>query len=375
MVRFFKLSRRARRWVSGGLVVLALVLVCGCRNLSFYGQAIRGEYQMLAHRNPVDKLVTNSNTDAKLKEKLSTLLAMLSYASNDLRLPVDNQYHHYVDLHRPYAVWNVEAAPEFSLEKKSWWYPFVGSLDYRGYFSQEGAEKYAAWLRKKDLDVYVGGVEAYSTLGWFKDPALNTFIFEPEADLAEILFHELGHQRLFVSGDTDFNEAFATTVGQEGAKRWLRSRKDQAGLDAYLAELRRHDQFVEIVARCTRQLEKLYGDVRTPDGKLKAGSRETVSVEELRRQKQAILEKLQEDYRALKAQWNGSNDYDGWFALPINNAQLNSISTYYDLVPAFERMLKDNNDDLEKFYRAAERLSKEPREKRHLVLRSLLAPG
>ena len=104
---------------------------------------------------------------------------------------------------------------------------------------------------------------AYSTLGWFKDPVLNTFIFDPEPDLAETLFHELGHQRVFASGDTDFNEAFATTVGQEGARRWLRAKGDQAALEKYLAELRRTAQFARLVMNTRERLETLYGDERT----------------------------------------------------------------------------------------------------------------
>ncbi len=173
-------------------------------------------------------------------------------------------------MHRPFVVWNVEAAPEFSLEPKSWWYPLVGSLEYRGYFSKQGAQKYGAWLQAKGYDVYVGGVTAYSTLGWFKDPLLNTFIFDPEPDLAETLFHELGHQRVFASGDTDFNEAFATTVGQEGARRWLRAKGDQVALEKYLAELRRTVQFARLIMDTRERLVMLYGDERTEGGQVKA---------------------------------------------------------------------------------------------------------
>ena len=145
------------------------------------------------------------------------------FADRDLKLPVNGHYRKYVDVHRTFVVWNVEAAPEFSMEPKSWWYPLVGSLEYRGYFAESNARGYAARLKKKGYDVYVAGTTAYSTLGWFKDPILNTFVFQPEGELAETIFHEQGHQRVFAGGDTNFNEAFATTVGQEGARRWLRA--------------------------------------------------------------------------------------------------------------------------------------------------------
>jgi len=274
-------------------------------------------------------------------------------------------------LHRPFVVWNVEAAREFSLEPKTWWYPMVGSLAYRGYFSKEGARRYAERFRKSGYDVFVGGVEAYSTLGWFKDPLLNTFIFNPDAELAETLFHELAHQQVFARGDTDFNEAFATTVGQEGARRWLRSKRSAADYAAYAAQLERTRQFVHLIMGARLKLEQLYGDTRDEDGKIKAAKKPPRSSEEMRRGKQQIMAQLQEDYKMVKAQWGGDGEYDDWFARPLNNAQLNSVAAYYDLVPAFERLLQINNGDLEKFYEAAEQLAKLSKKDRQQQLREL----
>jgi predicted aminopeptidase len=295
-----------------------------------------------------------------------------AFAAKDLRLPVDGHYEKYADVHRPFVVWNVEAAPEFSLEPKTWWYPLVGSLEYRGYFSEQAARNYAARLQKQRYDVYVGGVTAYSTLGWFKDPILNTFIFDPEPDLAETLFHELGHQRVFASGDTDFNEAFATTVGQEGARRWLRANGDTSACEKYLAELRRTREFANLIMATRERLKTLYEDERTAEGNLKAVKKKrAVPPEQLREQKQQLLNRLQQEYTQLKAQWGGNTTYDDWFAAPVNNAQLNSVAAYYDLVPAFERLLKQNGGDLEKFYEAADRLAREPKTERDRWLRTL----
>jgi predicted aminopeptidase len=295
-----------------------------------------------------------------------------SFAEKDLKLSVDGHYQKYVDVHRPFVVWNVEAALEFSLEPKTWWYPFAGSLEYRGYFSEQGARGYAARLQKQGYDVYVGGVEAYSTLGWFKDPVLNTFISNPESDLAETIFHELGHQRVFASGDTDFNEAFATTVGQEGARRWLRAKGDRAACEKYLAELRRTRQFARLIADTRERLEVLYGDVQTPQGQVKAARKPgALAPQQLRQRKQEALDRLRQEYAQLKAQWGGAADYDDWFARPVNNAQLNSVAAYYDLVPGFERLLELNGGDLEKFYQAADRLAREPKTGRQQKLRTL----
>jgi predicted aminopeptidase len=363
---------RPRKWLAGLLLLVVILAVSGCKTVSFYAQAAKGEYQLLAHSESVGKLEASAETSAKLKARLELVQTLRDFASNHLSLPVDGHYLKYVDVHRPYAVWNVEAAPEFSMAPRTWWYPFVGSLEYRGYFSEKGARSYGQYLQKEGYDVFVGGAEAYSTLGWFKDPLLNTFIFFSDADLAELLFHELGHQRVFAHGDTDFNEAFATTVGQEGARRWLRSRGDTNAYNAYVEELQRTREFAALIMRTRARLEALYGDERTKDGKIKATDKNRqVDPQELRRQKEELIEKLRQEYATLKAQWGGNKEYDGWFADPINNAQLNSVAAYYDLVPGFEHLLEQNDGDLGKFYEAAERLSKVPKPERQERLRSL----
>jgi predicted aminopeptidase len=354
------------------LLLVTVLGVSGCHTLAFYGQAAKGQYQIFAHQQSIEKLMAAADTPKQLKERFELLRDLRAFASTDLKLPIDSHYRKYVDVHRPFVVWNVEAAPELSMEPKTWWYPLLGSLEYRGYFSKAGATNYAAYLRRQGFDVSVGGVGAYSTLGWFKDHVLNTFIFEENADLAEIIFHELGHQRLFARGDTDFNEAFATTVGQEGARRWLKARSNLAGLNQYSAHLERLDQFVHLVMSTRARLEALYGDERTEDGRVKAAkSTNPASRDELRKRKDQILREMQAEYTRLKANWGGDTEYDGWFAHQINNAQLNSVAAYYDFVPAFEQILAANGGDLEKFYKAAERLSKKPKPERHEQLRIL----
>jgi len=354
------------------MLVSAVVAVSGCRTLGFYAQALKGQYQIVAHQERIDRLVADSKTPERLKARLKFLEELRSFAKKELKLPVDGHYQKYADVHRPYVVWNVEAAPELSTKPKTWWYPLVGSLEYRGYFSKSGATNYAGYLRRKGYDVYVGAVQAYSTLGWFKDPVLNTFIFEPDAELAEIIFHELGHQRVFAHGDTDFNEAFATTVGQEGARRWLMAKGDKAALGEYLASLRRNDQFVHLVMKAHARLEALYGDTRTEDGKVKSTDRKrAVTVETLRRGKEKVFEDLKHDLASLKVQWGGNDEYDGWLDRQLNNADLNSVAAYYDLVPGFERLLALNGNDLEKFYSAADRLAHMPKKERKEWLKTL----
>jgi predicted aminopeptidase len=356
---------KTRRWIVVVALLLVVTAVCGCQTVSFYKQAIAGQYELFAHQESVDKLASAPDTPIPLRDKLRLVQELRQFAKQELKLPVDGHYQKYVDVHRQFVVWNVEAAPEFSLEPKSWWYPVVGRLDYRGYFSKKAAQKYSQYLRGKGYDVYLGGVEAYSTLGWFKDPLLNTFIFEPAPDLAEIIFHELGHQRVFARGDTDFNEAFATTVGQEGARRWLRARGDTNAYTIYTNELRHTDQFVHLVGATRARLLTLYGDRVTEEGKVKETKEKSIPPDHLRIEKERIMNELKEQFAKARTEWGSDTQYDDWFGHEVNNAQLNSVAAYYDLVPAFERLLASNGGDLEKFYEAAERLSKMPKKERH----------
>jgi predicted aminopeptidase len=370
MKRFFQ-SRRARKWLLLATLMVVVLAVSGCRTFKFYGQAIKGQYQIFAHQHPVEQLIADPKTPTRLKGQLELLEKLRAFAARELKLPVDGHYRKYVDVHRPFVVWNVQAAPQFSLEPKTWWYPLVGSLEYRGYFSEKGAQENARWLKARGYDVFVGSVEAYSTLGWFKDPVLNTFIYRDEPELAEVIFHELGHQRVFARGDTDFNEAFATVVGQEGARRWLQSEGNTNSYRDYLVALNRNMQFVHLIMDTRVRLEKVYGDQRDKEGKLKAAKAPPGTPEHLRAEKQKVFGELRQQYAQMKSEWDGFGGYDNWFARELNNAQLNTIANYYDYVPGFEQLLKLQDGDLEKFYKAVERLSKMSQDERHQWLRDL----
>lgn len=365
-----KIARRKKP-----LLVLSLAFivaaVSGCQTIGFYAQAMKGQYQIFAHQKLIDKVIADPQTPEKLRHQLQLIEQLRAFAKDQLKLPVDGHYRKYVDVHRPYVVWNVQAAPQFSLQPRTWWYPLVGSLEYRGYFSENGARHYAARIAKKGDDVYVDGVEAYSTLGWFKDPILNTFIDRSEPELAEVIFHELGHQRVFARGDTDFNEAYATTVGQEGARRWLRASGKTNLLERYEIALRRNDQFVHLIMSTREQLEKVYGDTLDKDGKVKAAKTPPLPPAELKQAKERVFAELRSRYQQLKTSWGGYAGYDEWFARELNNAQLNTIANYYDFLPAFERVLEMNSNDMEKFYVEVERLSKMSKDERHQWLRNL----
>ena len=352
---------RGRFWLLGLLGGLIVVGFSGCQSVSFYRQAVAGQYQILAHQTPIQKLIADTNTPrAPLRDKFTQVLKIREFAANELKLPADKSYLKYVDLRRHFVVWTVMIAPALSFEPKTWWFPVVGRASYRGYFSEKGALDYARRWNTNDWDVYVAGVETYSTLGWFHDPLLNTFIDEPVGDLAETIFHELGHRRLFVAGDTDFNEAFATTVALEGVRRWFAAINQPHEYERYrLAEVH-DDEFIKLVLDARGKLAALYATADFSDS--------------VKRQRKAeIIEELRHNYQKLKAGWGGINSYDGWFARPINNAQLNTISAYYDLVPAFEAILRQNGGDMEKFYNAVAKLGNMPMEQRHAELEKLLS--
>jgi predicted aminopeptidase len=344
------------------LCLFALVCFSGCQAAGFYGQAIAGQCQILAHEKSIAKLMADPATPPKLKAKFAQVLKIRRFAEQEMKLPADHSYLKYTDLHRPCVVWNVTVAPALSLEPKTWWFPVVGRADYRGYFNEPAARRYAGRWEKEGWDVDVGGVTAYSTLGWFRDPLLNTFIFEPEADLAELIFHELGHRRLYVNGDTDFNEAFATEVAAEGVRRWFAASTNAAACAEHEAAQARDRQFVRLVMNTRGELEAVYTNSHLTDtGKL--------------RRKEEIIASLRLKYGVAKKAWGGAADYDDWFAKPINNAKLNTISEYYELGPAFQALLRAQGGDMEKFYIAVAALAKLPLEQRHAALRQYLKGG
>jgi predicted aminopeptidase len=336
-------------------------VLTGCETCAYYRQAIVGQYRIVAARRPIDQVLADPQTPTNLSQKLRLVLQLREFAENALKLPANGHYLRYADVGRRYVVWNVHAAPACSLDQKSWWYPIVGRLEYRGYFLEQDAQHYANKLERRGLDVYVEGVEAYSTLGWFRDPVLNTFIHHDDAALAETLFHELAHQKVFVSGDTDFDEAFATAVGQEATRRWLRARGDLHALAAYLDAQRREVQFVQLVTTARQKLEALYTNSLCSEKGRRAGLLFPLACQDAKRQ---IIDGLRRDHGELKAQWGGFAGYDRWFEQPLNNAQLNTVATYYEWVPAFQRLLRDSGDDLERFYATVKALAKRPKKER-----------
>ncbi len=335
------------------LILFSVINLCamsGCLSIKYYGQAVYGQCKILTNRKSINKIIADKDTPKRLKERLSLVLDIRDYAIDELKLPGSKNYLTYVDLKQPYAIWNVFATPEFSLTPKKWCYPVVGCCAYRGYFSEQNALDYADTLEKQGYDVFVGGVTAYSTLGWFNDPVLNTFINFRDTKLAALIFHELAHNILYVSDHTAFNESFATAVEQEGIRRWMTAHNNPSAINDYMIDSQRHLQFIKLIMKYRKKLESLYS--------------KDLSLQQKREAKESTFRDLKDEYKVLKEKWEGYSGYDFWFHKKINNARMITVSTYYDLVPAFLKIMEVSGNDMEKFYIKCQELAKKPKEER-----------
>jgi predicted aminopeptidase len=316
-------------------------------------QAARGQYQVMHARQPIDKVIASEKTAPELRDRLTEVRAARDFASRALALPDNGSYRSYADLKRPYVVWNVVAAPEFSVSPKRWCFPIAGCVAYRGYFKEQKARTFADSLAKEGFDIYVGGVAAYSTLGKFKDPVLNTMLGYGNDELAAIIFHELSHQLIYVANDSEFNEAFATAVEEAGLERWLKDRGREADLGRYKARQSRQKEVIALFTEARKKLVSLYRQRIAPDA--------------MRERKHEIFKALDDQMAALEKRLGVRSSYRD-SEKGLNNAYLASIATYYDCVPGFERLLAGKEGDLPKFYEAVRELTKKSREQRHKLL-------
>lgn len=338
--------------------VLAASLLAGCANLTYYLQSVRGQLDIWSRQHDIEAVISQPDVAEPLRRKLQAVLAIREFASAELALPRNASYRSYANLQRTYAVWNVFATPEFSLQPRQWCFLFAGCVNYRGYFEKSDADEFAAGVRAEGYDVFVGGVPAYSLLGYFPDPVLNTFINYPTPHLARLIFHELAHQVVYVRDDSVFNESFAVAVEQEGSRRWLERYGSEADRTMYDQVTERRDGFLALFETHRGRLEALY--------------RTRLPPEAMRERKTAMFEDMRADYALLKARWGGFAGYDHWFARAPNNALLASVGIYTRRVPAFQALLEREGGDLERFYAAAKALARLSKPERIAALERLM---
>ena len=354
------MNNRLLHTMAMAMSIFPMALLSRCQSVDYYGQAIKGQYRILQNRQPINRIIDDPQTPPFLRKKLAYVLEVRRFARDALQLPVGDNFLTYVDLKRKFVAWNVFAAPVLSLVPKTWCYPLVGCAAYRGYFSQADARRYAEALSRQGYDVYVGGVSAYSTLGWFNDPILSNFMRLSDCRLAALIFHELAHRIFYVADDTTFNESFATTVEQEGLRRWQKVRDNTHPCRQYGEPQRRQHRFSQLILKYRHYLQRLYAT--------------NLPAAEKKVRKRRVFQQLRHEYEMLKKKHKQLAVYDHWMQQPLNNAQIISVAAYHDLVPAFENLLAALGGNLPAFYRTCRQLAEKPKKSRLKILNTYM-PG
>jgi predicted aminopeptidase len=343
----------ATRWI---VCMMVIAILGACADLRYYAHVTHGESALLLKRRSVSKVISDPATDPKLAARLKLSRQARQFASEQLDLPRNRSYTYYVSLHRAYVVWNVFATPRFSVEAVPQCFPIAGCVAYRGWFDEQKAKASAERLRAKGDDVYIGGVSAYSTLGWFADPILSSMMRWDDDELVGTIFHELAHQKIYAKGDTAFNESYAMFVEDEGLREWHRARGEPVGDD--------HDQvmddgFTKLVLDLRERLKKLYAS--------------GVGEQAMAEGKQREIEDFRKRYAAWRdANWPKDHRYDKWVAQPINNATLLPFGLYDQWKPAFAVLFKQAGGQWAPFFERVRALAKEPKAKREGLLRALM---
>ena len=344
-------------WLRRSVPMLAILLLSGCSSLSYYTQLASGQLALLRAREPVADVIADPQRDPTLRDRLLKSQQAREFASRQLHLPDNQSYRLFADIHRRYVVWNVFATGEFSLDPVTHCFPIAGCVAYRGYYDQNAARGEAALQKLDGKDVYVSGVEAYSTLGWFNDPIISSMMTWGDERLATLIFHELAHQRFYVKDDSEFNESYATFVEQEGTRQWRAAR----GMPPETAssETQRRDQLTQLVLATRDRLKALYA--------------EPLSADVMRQRKAAEFERLRHEYQQMRdSQWGGDKRFDSWVYAPMNNARLLPIGLYDQWTPAFAALFKQVKGDWPSFFNAVEKLGGLPQDERKAALEKLL---
>ncbi|MBQ4856127.1 aminopeptidase [Rhodanobacter sp. B2A1Ga4] len=338
------------------IAVAAVGLLLGaCGSLRYYAQAVHGQGELVVHRRAISQLLRDPATDPQLAARLQQAQRARRFASQQLALPDNRSYTGYVALDRPYVVWNVFATPRYSVQAVPQCFPVSGCVAYRGWFREADAEADAARLRARGDDVWIGGVPAYSTLGWFADPILSSMLRWDDDELDGTIFHELAHQRIYVKGDTAFNESFATFVQTEGLREWRQSR----GLPPPDGRARAMDEgFTRLVL-----------DLRTRLASLYASGADAAAMEAGKQGEIAAFRVRYAQWR--ERDWPGDHRHDAWVAQPINNARLLPFGLYERWTPAFAVLFQRAGRHWPAFYASVRELAREPEAQREQALQAL----
>tara|TARA_R110000782_G_scaffold220177_5_gene307427 strand:- start:1696 stop:2766 length:1071 start_codon:yes stop_codon:yes gene_type:complete len=335
------------------ILFLFIALISGCSTVNYYSQSIQGQFEIIQKRQNIKMLLADNNLPDSQRQRLETILKLREFSINQLGLPDNNSYLSYADLERDFVIWNIFATEEFSLSPLKWCYLIVGCLDYRGYFSETDAKNHAVKLEAQGHDIFLGGVSAYSTLGWFDDPVLNTMLRWNDIQLATVMFHELAHQQLYIKNDTEFNESYAEAVATIGVIKWLEQSPDKNLLSEYMQSRSQEKQFISLVMKYKTVLDKLY--------------RSETDKKQMLIQKKAVFQQMKGEYKTLSHHWK-KDRYAHWFSSGLNNAKLAATVTYHQYASSFINIFNKLNKDLNRFYSLIESLSHCKQMKRKEIL-------
>jgi predicted aminopeptidase len=328
------------------LFAVLLVLPLTACQLPYLLKSSYHQARILKQREDLEKVLANDAVPEEVKRKLRLAKDAKDFAENHLGLTSTKNYSTYVDLKRPYVSWIVQAAKEYELTPYLWHFPFVGSLPYKGFFSEREAREEASRLDPKEYDTYIRGVTAYSTLGWFHDPILNTMIAYPDADLVELIIHESVHATLYIKSQAEFNERLATYIGQLGAEKYFTAKEGKDSPTVKRIRLAREDQklFSAFLSRQLKALEKWYQDHRdkvTPESKAER------------------LKRIQRDFDSELKPRLRTEDFNRALSGELNNAVLVGYKTYNMDLTDFERLYDKLDGDIGTLITYCKNLEKE----------------
>ncbi|MCG6891608.1 MAG: aminopeptidase [Gammaproteobacteria bacterium] len=322
------------RWL---ISIPLLFLLGGCADIGYYWHSASGHLELMSQRSDIGELLADNNLDSNLRARLLLVQDIRRFSIDRLHLPANGSYSSYVALQQPYVIQNLFAAPEFSTRLHQWCYPVIGCASYRGYFDATRLRDFVEDLQSRGLEVHVGRVPAYSTLGWFDDPVLSSFIDWPDYRLAGLLFHELTHQQIYLDDDTTFNESLASAVQQVGTLLWLQANNQIEEQNEFRRWLAYRDETITLIAATRSELGAVYAS--------------DITDAEKRVRKARQFQQARDEHDQIAARHGIEGGFKPWFADGLNNAKIGSIAAYNSRLNAFIGILNAHAVDFSSFYR------------------------
>ena len=309
-------------------------VLTGCQ-LPYYLQSAGGQIAILNKRVPIKKALQNPELTETEKKKLLLAQDVQNFAAETLHLNAKKNYTTYVKLDRSAVSYVVSASAKWELKHHLWSFPFVGSVPYKGYFNEQDAKDEEADLKRQDLDTFMRGVSAYSTLGWFSDPLLSSMLVYPEHELVNTLIHETVHATLYIKSSADFNERMAVFLGNKGMEMFYHKLEGKDSKTLALAQSENEDDklFSQFISREIQNLEAWYKS--NPEKNEEA--------------RMARIAEIQKHFlKDLKPKLK-SNSYNKFPDLKLNNARLLVYKTYMQDLSDFETLYKLSGEDFKVF--------------------------